>query len=396
MRNRLHGRPDCPSLRSDNVQERRHRGYVFAAPGQGTVPLYRWFDRRVGSHYYTTSPAARIGRATIAKASPATSSTTPSRERFPFMVGTVEGIIFTQRHAMERASLAEASGRRGSRSLSSPILTPVRFLSTAFSTCAAGYTSTRPTRTRSSRNRPSATCSRDCRASPRISSSGSCSGSDGGGSARRLVTAPSRIRWNSPVSWAGQPGGDVDAAVAEHRLHLGQRGRLLDAADEPGADVVAALVVEVAGALGGQQAGRGRPTGRGAAGSPSAPCVGGCRCAGRYRSASSNRKTAWSRPSERRPAGPAAQRPPGAARPRTGRPGSAPRNLVLMTLSRVLPAGACRPSPSKASGSSGSPRAARNSPAAQPEGLQVLHELVEELEVEPADRVDQAGSFSAM
>jgi hypothetical protein len=31
-------------------------GYVFAAPQQGTVPLYRWFDRRVGSRYYTTSP----------------------------------------------------------------------------------------------------------------------------------------------------------------------------------------------------------------------------------------------------------------------------------------------------------------------------------------------------
>ena len=53
--------------------------------------------------------------------------------------------------------------------------------------------------------------------------------------------------------WAGQPGGDVDAALAEHRLHLGQRVRLLDLADEPGADVVAALVVEVAGALGGQE-----------------------------------------------------------------------------------------------------------------------------------------------
>jgi hypothetical protein len=31
-------------------------GYVFAAPTQGTVPLYRWFDRRFGSHCYTTSP----------------------------------------------------------------------------------------------------------------------------------------------------------------------------------------------------------------------------------------------------------------------------------------------------------------------------------------------------
>jgi hypothetical protein len=31
-------------------------GYVFAAPAPGTVPLYRWFDRRFGSHFYTTSP----------------------------------------------------------------------------------------------------------------------------------------------------------------------------------------------------------------------------------------------------------------------------------------------------------------------------------------------------
>jgi hypothetical protein len=45
-------------LRFDLTTFRREGtvGYVFAAPGQGTVPLYRWFDHRVGSHYYTTSP----------------------------------------------------------------------------------------------------------------------------------------------------------------------------------------------------------------------------------------------------------------------------------------------------------------------------------------------------
>ncbi len=31
-------------------------GYVFPNPQPGTVPLYRWFDRRVGSHAYTTRP----------------------------------------------------------------------------------------------------------------------------------------------------------------------------------------------------------------------------------------------------------------------------------------------------------------------------------------------------
>ncbi len=31
-------------------------GYVFSTPLPGTVPLYRWFDRRVGSHEYTLSP----------------------------------------------------------------------------------------------------------------------------------------------------------------------------------------------------------------------------------------------------------------------------------------------------------------------------------------------------
>jgi hypothetical protein len=31
-------------------------GYVFSTPQPGTVPLYRWFDRRVGSHKYSTSP----------------------------------------------------------------------------------------------------------------------------------------------------------------------------------------------------------------------------------------------------------------------------------------------------------------------------------------------------
>jgi hypothetical protein len=32
-------------------------GYVFSGPGSGTVPLYRWCDRRFGSHYYTTRPS---------------------------------------------------------------------------------------------------------------------------------------------------------------------------------------------------------------------------------------------------------------------------------------------------------------------------------------------------
>jgi len=31
-------------------------GYVFTTPQPGTVPLYRWLDRRVGSHEYTISP----------------------------------------------------------------------------------------------------------------------------------------------------------------------------------------------------------------------------------------------------------------------------------------------------------------------------------------------------
>jgi hypothetical protein len=31
-------------------------GYVFLSPQPGTVPLYRWFNARMGSHEYTTSP----------------------------------------------------------------------------------------------------------------------------------------------------------------------------------------------------------------------------------------------------------------------------------------------------------------------------------------------------
>src|SRR5208283_4134958 len=50
-----------------------------------------------------------------------------------------------------------------------------------------------------------------------------------------------------------ESGRDVNTALAEHRLHLGQRVRLLDLADEPGADVIAATVVEIARTLGCQQ-----------------------------------------------------------------------------------------------------------------------------------------------
>ena len=91
------------------------------------------------------------------------------------------------------------------------------------------------------------------RARERISPSESCAVSTTDRTAEKAVASPSRSRWNWPVLLGGELGRDVDAALAEHRLHLGQRGRLLDPADEPGADVVAALVVEVAGALGGQE-----------------------------------------------------------------------------------------------------------------------------------------------
>jgi hypothetical protein len=43
---------DLTRLKSEGVV-----GYVFPTPQPLTVPLYRWFDRRVGSHEYTTSPA---------------------------------------------------------------------------------------------------------------------------------------------------------------------------------------------------------------------------------------------------------------------------------------------------------------------------------------------------
>lgn len=42
-------------------------GYVFAAPQPGTVPLYRWFDRRTGAHQYTTSPAGPGGAGLISE-----------------------------------------------------------------------------------------------------------------------------------------------------------------------------------------------------------------------------------------------------------------------------------------------------------------------------------------
>ena len=44
---------DLTRFRSEGIA-----GYVFAEPQPGTVPLYRWFHPRHGSHYYTTSPGA--------------------------------------------------------------------------------------------------------------------------------------------------------------------------------------------------------------------------------------------------------------------------------------------------------------------------------------------------
>ena len=50
--------PDQVILRFDLTRFKSEGivGYVFPTPQPGTVPLYRWFDRRFGSHEYTTSP----------------------------------------------------------------------------------------------------------------------------------------------------------------------------------------------------------------------------------------------------------------------------------------------------------------------------------------------------
>ena len=50
--------PDQVILRFDLTRFKSEGivGYVFPTPQPGTVPLYRWLDRRVGSHEYTTTP----------------------------------------------------------------------------------------------------------------------------------------------------------------------------------------------------------------------------------------------------------------------------------------------------------------------------------------------------
>src|SRR5262245_15300840 len=49
---------DQVTLRFDLTRLKREgiAGYVFPAPGPGTVPLHRFFNRRNGSHDYTTTP----------------------------------------------------------------------------------------------------------------------------------------------------------------------------------------------------------------------------------------------------------------------------------------------------------------------------------------------------
>ncbi len=72
-------------------------------------------------------------------------------------------------------------------------------------------------------------------------------------SAWKAVASPSLRRWNSPVFWAGS----LSETSSLHSLSMGFILRIavgsLILPDEPGADVVAAFVIEVAGALRGEE-----------------------------------------------------------------------------------------------------------------------------------------------
>ena len=189
---------------------------------------------------------------------------------------------------------------------------------------------------------------------------------------------------------AGEPRGDVDPALAEHRLHLGQRGLLLHLADEPGADVVAASVVEVAGTLGGQQQPQpGRP-------GPAEQVLHrllarGLPDGGEVEVGLVEHEHGLERPvRRRRPAD-----PPADLHEELGDP-----ELHVLVVPEELRADDAQPRlaggrvGAKAEQGLDLQRLAlglEEIAVVQPERLQVLDEPVEELDVEPADLVDEAG-----
>src|SRR5271166_2322074 len=146
--------PDQVVLRFDLTRFKSEGivGYVYSTPQPGTVPLHRWFDRRVGSHEYTISPGGQTDRTWSTRASPVTSSTTRFLVLSRCMAGTVGEITSTRSRPTGRASCARATGRQESPASSIPPRRPARSPFTGSSIHATACTSTQLTRTRSSRN----------------------------------------------------------------------------------------------------------------------------------------------------------------------------------------------------------------------------------------------------
>src|SRR5208337_2930382 len=197
--------------------------------------------------------AGQTDRTWSARASPVTSSTTRFLVLSRCLAGTVGKITSTRSRPTGRASCARATGRQESPSSSIPTRRRARSPFTGSSIHATACTSTRLTRTRSSRNSGSTSRLQCAPGQTQDLVLGDLSRLDGGRVCHETRDHPIANQVELTGRLTRESGRDVNTALAEHRLHLGQRVRLLDLAYEPGADVIAATVVEIARTLGGQQ-----------------------------------------------------------------------------------------------------------------------------------------------
>ena len=136
---------DVSRFRSEGIA-----GYVFGAEQPGTVPLYRWFHPRDGSHYYTIRPTPRTGPNSVSDGISCYVYDHPAAETVPLFHWRNRATTSTQSSAD-----GENAGRTGYRPRASPAISiaipnrgPCR--STASMIRSGNNTSTRSTRMPSS------------------------------------------------------------------------------------------------------------------------------------------------------------------------------------------------------------------------------------------------------
>ena len=85
-------------------------GYVFAEAQPGTVPFYRWFHPRNGSHFYTTIPAAPDRPNSVSEGISVTFTTILSPERSRFTTGGTGATTSTRPRRTAKVPAGRATG----------------------------------------------------------------------------------------------------------------------------------------------------------------------------------------------------------------------------------------------------------------------------------------------